>query len=108
MNCNLRPNKFGFTLLELLVTFAIIGVLFSFALPSYQSNIDTAEEGAVRNNMNTTEVFQEDFRLRTGGYANDLDNIAEIDTAIGWDPRADDGITYAIPASDGVIPPKSS
>lgn len=99
MNSNLRPNMSGFTLLELMVVLAIVGVLFSFALSSYQNNIDTAEEGVVRTNMHTIEIFQEDFFMRTGGYANDLANVGIILTAIGWDPR--DEFTYAISASDG-------
>ena len=96
-------NQKGVTLLELLVAVMIVGILFSFALPAYQNNIDTAEDGVVRANMDSIEMFQEDFFLRTGAYANGLANIGEIEDEIGWNPRADDGITYVIAASDGTF-----
>ncbi len=89
----------GFTLIELLVTIVILGVLMAFAIPAYQNYVATSEEGVVRANILTMQVFQEDFFLRTGAYAHDLDDIGEIQAAIGWNPRVDDGITYAIDES---------
>lgn len=93
----------GVTLVELLIALSILGVLFAIAVPAYQSSIATSEEGVLRTNMYSIEIFQEDFFLRTGGYANNLADIAAIDVAIGWDPRANDGITYAIANSDGSL-----
>ena len=100
----LRLNaQAGITLIELLVAVVILGVLFAFALPAYQSSMDTTEEGVVRGNMESMELFQEDFFLRTGAYANNLADLAAITAAIGWEPRADDGITYSIANSDGTF-----
>ncbi len=98
-----RAQTGGFTLLELMITLVILGVLVAFALPSFTTNIDTAEEGVVRANMNTIEIFQEDFFLRNGFYAEPLADIAAMQAAIGWDPRVEDGITYAIANSDGTF-----
>ncbi len=93
----------GITLAELLVAIVILGVLFAFAIPTYQSYIATSAEGVVRNNIETIEIFQEDFFLRNGAYANNLADIAAIDAAIGWQPRNNDGITYSIANSDGTF-----
>ena len=93
----------GFTLLELMIALMILGILATFALPAYQSYVATSQEGVARSNIMTIEMFQEDFFLRTGAYANNLANIAAIDAAIGWDPRSDDGITYSIANSDGTF-----
>lgn len=93
----------GITLIELLVALTILGIVVSFAVPAYQDYIETSQQGAVRSNIMTIEIFQEDFMLRNGAYANDLADIAAIDAAIGWNPRADDGITYSIAASDGTL-----
>ena len=90
----------GVTLIELLIAIVILGIVFSFALPAYNSYIATSEEGVLRSNMFTIEMFQEDFFLRNGVYADDLADIAAINAAIGWDPRVDDGITYSIDDGD--------
>lgn len=96
-----RKGSAGVTLIELLIALVVLGVLFSIAVPAYQSSIDTSQEGVVRSNVLSIELFQEDFFLRTGGYANDLDDIAAIEAAIGWAPQSDDGSLYSIDASDG-------
>ena len=93
----------GFTLVELMIVLAIMAILLVFAVPSFQNTVDTTEVGVVTANIHTIEMFQEDFFLRNGAYANDLDNINEIEAAIGWNPRSDDGIAYSIAASDGTL-----
>ena len=89
----------GFSLLELMAAVAIVAILAAVALPAYNDYIDTGSEGALVSSMATIEVFQENFRLRTGAYAVDLANVAAITAAIDWDPR--DGNTYAIADGDG-------
>ncbi len=91
-----RHNASGFTMIELMVTVTILSILLVFAVPAYQSYIETTEEAVLVNNVNTMEVFQEDFFLRNGTYAVGLANIAAIETAIGWEPQSDDGILYAV------------
>jgi prepilin-type N-terminal cleavage/methylation domain-containing protein len=92
----MKTQQNGFTLIELMIAIGIIAILSAIALPAYRNYIDTAEQGQLLSNMKTMEVFQEDFFLRTGGYAVDLADAAAIEAAIGWEPRADDGVTYSI------------
>ena len=101
MKFRTTQTQAGITLIELLVALTIVGVLFSFALPAYQTNLDTTEEGVVRTNMHTIEIFQEDFFLQNGVYAVDLANVAAITGLTGWDPR--DQNTYAIADSNGTL-----
>jgi prepilin-type N-terminal cleavage/methylation domain-containing protein len=94
-------NQQGFTLIELLIVVAMLAALSAIALPVYNGYIQNSRQGALINNIATIEVFQEDFRLRTGSYAVGLADIAAIDAAIGWRPQSDDGATYAIAAANG-------
>jgi type IV pilus assembly protein PilE len=93
----------GFTLIELMIAIAIIAVLSAIALPLYNDYIETAEQGVLVHNISSIEIFQEDFRLRNGVYANELADLAAITAAIGWAPQANDGMTYSIAASDGTV-----
>jgi type IV pilus assembly protein PilA len=95
-----RSNR-GFTLIEMMIAIAVIAIISAIALPFYNDYIETGEEGVLVNNISTIEIFQEDFRLRNGTYAVGLADIAAITAAIGWSPRANDGVTYAIADSDG-------
>ena len=99
----MRNKNTGFSLIELMVALGIIAVLAAFAVPAYNSYVDTAEQGQLISNIQTMEVFQEDFFLRNGAYANNLADIAAIDGAIGWTPQRNDGITYSIANSDGTF-----
>ncbi len=89
----------GFSLIELMVAIAIIAVISAIALPLYNNYIITSREAVLVNNIRTIEVFQEDFRLRTGAYLTVAANEAAITAAIDWQPEGDTpGTTYSIAA----------
>ncbi len=95
-----RHRTAGFTLMELMIAITIMAILAAIAMPAYNNYIETSERGVLVSNMSTIEVFQEDFRMRNGNYANDLADTAAITAAINWDPQ-DPDVTYAIAASGG-------
>ncbi len=102
MNVGARTNS-GFTMIELMIAVAILAIISAVALPFYNDYLETGEQGVLAHNISTIEVFQEDFRLRNGIYANDLADLAAITAAIGWRPQTDDGFTYSIADSDGTL-----
>jgi type IV pilus assembly protein PilE len=91
----------GFTLVELMITVAMIAVLAAIAMPLYNGYVQTSREGALVSNIATIEVFQEDFRLRNGSYQAGVFNGApDANLAtLGWRPQSDDGTTYTITVS---------
>lgn len=97
----LTPRAEGFSLIELMSAVAIVGILAVFAVPAYQSYVSDSEVGVLTTNIYTMEMFQEDYFLRNGEYANGLADIDAIEDEIGWRPQTDDGIAYSIAASDG-------
>ncbi len=90
--------KKGFTLIELMIAVAIIAIISAVALPLYNNYILTSQQGVLINNIASIEVFQEDFRLRTGAFMTTAANVAAITAAIGWQPQNVDGTTYSIAA----------
>ena len=56
----------GFTLIELMVSVAIVAIIAAVGVPLYSDYIDTSRQGVLVNNLSSIEIFQEDFRLRTG------------------------------------------
>jgi len=47
----MRNSNDGFTLAELVVSISLVGVLMSFAIPSYQSNVHATQRQTNVSNM---------------------------------------------------------
>lgn len=93
----------GFSLVELMIAIAVLGIIAAIAVPLYRGYIESAATGALVNDVATMEVFQEDVMLRTGTYAEGTYDARAGDTsltdAIGWRPRADTGAVYIVEAA---------
>lgn len=94
-----RSGQQGFTLLELMIAVAILAVLAGVGIPTYNGYIENSREAKLMSNIATIEVFQENYRLRTGSYATVGANLAAITAAIDWEPQTNDGTTYVLAAS---------
>ena len=99
-----RPST-GFSLLELLIALAVIAVVAAIAVPIYRDYVATARDSALVRQVTTIEVFQEDYKLRTGTYGvgryDAANGIATLTTAIDWKPSSDDGVVYEVTANRG-------
>ena len=83
-------GQVGFSLVELIVAIAILGVIVAIAAPLYRGYVESAATGALVNNIATMDVFQEDVMLRTGTYAEGTYDAGagktSLTDATGWRP----------------------
>ena len=65
-------NTNGFTLIELMIVVAIIGILAAIAYPSYQGYVKRTNRADVMNEMQNIANTIESRKLAQGRYSNDL------------------------------------
>jgi general secretion pathway protein G len=79
----------GFTLLELLVVMAIIGLLAGYVGPRYFAQIGKSEVKAARAQIDGLEKALDQYRLDTGHYPSQDQGLAAITKKPANEPRWD-------------------
>lgn len=69
--------KKGFTLVEIMIVVAIIGLLAAIAIPSFMKARTTSQKNACINNLRQIEAAKDQYAIENGGtngwaFANDL------------------------------------
>ena len=77
-------NAAGFTLVELMITVAILATITALAIPAYNGYIREGHFATIRSDMNGLRTPIEDFRLENATYVgvNAEPGVAEIITDI--------------------------
>lgn len=76
----LRNPRPAFTLVEILVVIAIIGILAAALIPAATSAIRTARETAIRTEINVIDNGVESYKLKFGEYPPDFSDWRAVET----------------------------
>lgn len=83
----------GYTLVELMITAAVIAMLAAIAIPSYNGYIDSSKHGAALTNAELMQPFVDNYFYENGTYlAGTYDpggDVTTLPNAFGWRPDGD-------------------
>jgi general secretion pathway protein G len=85
---NLQRNGRGFTLLEILVVVAIIGILASIALPRFMDSQDNALKTATLANIKSMETALQMYKVDNFNYPSTEQGLAALRAKPSGDPAA--------------------
>ncbi|MEZ9840217.1 pilin [Vibrio sp. 10N.261.52.C11] len=97
-NKNKRTNQKGFTLIELMIVVAVIGVLSAIAIPQYQKYVAKAEVASALATMTGIKTNVEAYAAENGAFpANSLTNALGVPSkipvgAITFEPDTSAGV----------------
>jgi type IV pilus assembly protein PilE len=77
---SIRRNRGGFTLLELLITLAIVAIIAAVAVPAYNQRVAEARQTGARRNLMSLAQMQEMYRFQNGTYTAAMDDLRTL----GW------------------------
>ena len=83
----------GYTLVELMITAAVIAMLAAIAIPSYNGYIDTSKHAAALSNAEIMQPFVDNYYYENGTYLagtyNPGGDVTTLPNAYGWRPDGD-------------------
>ena len=71
------PPRAGFTLVELLVVLAVVGLLLSLAMPRYFDSVERAREAALKHDLAVMRDAIDKHLADTGRYPGSLDELVD-------------------------------
>jgi type IV pilus assembly protein PilE len=83
-------NKKGFTITELIITVAIIGILAAITIPMYTNHIRRARRSDAKVALEDVRAMAEQFRSENGTWPTNSQDMVSF----GWPSNAGNAIAY--------------
>lgn len=100
MRCSRPAPRPGFTLIELMIIVAVIGVLMALAVPSFLDSVRKGRRAEAMASLTQVQQAQERWRANKGSYAdNDKLTLAAADGGLGLSDTTANGY-YGVAISD--------
>jgi general secretion pathway protein G len=99
-----RKQDAGFTLVELMIVMAIIGVLAMVAVPSYIAAIKHAREAVLKEDLHTLRAAIDSYTMDKQKAPQSLDDLLQDGylKSIPKDPMTDSATTWVTDTSDSM------
>jgi prepilin-type N-terminal cleavage/methylation domain-containing protein len=85
----------GFTLVEIMIVVAIIGLIIAIAMPSYAKTRESARSKICLENINQIETAKQTWALETGKTTGDVPADAEVYDYLKRPPECPAGFKYS-------------
>ena len=93
----LDKNRKGYTLIELMVVVAIIGILGAIAIPGYIGYRLRAERSVAWTDLQALRLLEEQFYAEINAYTGPLNNTADFAAALpAFQPDPSSMYTYTV------------
>ena len=100
----------GFTLIELMITVAILAIVAAIAIPAYRDYVRDSRLGAMRMNLDTLRIAVEAFKLDSTSASYKSPTKAapyskvDIASIYGWQPEGDqNAYNYLVYAATATV-----
>ena len=100
-NSKFRPVNKGFTLIELMIVVAIIGILAAIAIPNFTKFQARSKQSEVKTNLKTLYTAQKSFFA-------EKDRYSEFGNEIGFAPERGNRYGYIVSAAAGACEDRSA